>query len=1749
MLHTRAYRWRTTTLALFLFVIGYGPAPSGAEDSQDTLFVVGHGAFNGVDGALSCRAPGSGFGATTSITLPWPTYVSTGGPLHPAVGDLDGDVGDELAVGLGRGSNGWIAVFDDASTGHALLAWIQMPWVEYNLLNGTVYPAIGDLDGDGRGEIVAGLGAGGAGWFLILDDATTGFAAIGWRRIAWDTYANRADAETHVAVGDLEGDGKAEIVIGLGTGSAGWIETVGDADSGYAHETWQRLSWPDYNAINGTVFPAAGDIDGDGRAEIVAGLGVGGGGWLELIDDAAADFTTGRWVQLVWGDYNRTVGESHPAVGNLDDDAAAEIAVGVGPYSGDGGWFAIFDDLNAGAQHIAWRNMDSPAVKAAGAGTFPAIGAGRRVVVEPAVVTLTSPDGGEQWAAQSAHDITWTASSSVTAVTLDYSVDGGTTWQPIAASIDARAGRHAWTLPDVSSRNARVRIRDAGASTAVDVSAASFSIWRRTDDLVAAYAFDGNADDSSGNGFHASASNVAPATDRFGAAAGAYRFNGENSLVQANGLPALAGDFTIAFWQKSTQTRRMHAISLGTSASQNVDVSVNDASAAMVLFDTTGQQGWIVYGGAGTFTDGTWHHIVLMRTGTELALYVDGVKRGTTTATGPVGAEGVLRIGRGSYSEWWWDGVIDDVLIYRRALVDGEMAAIGAGRPSIAVLSPDGGEGWAAGSVHDITWAADAGTGPVDLELSTDGGATWAAIATSIGAASGSYTWKVPDISTRQASIRVRETAGARADVSDGAFSIVRLTDDLVASYLFDGDARDSSGNGFDGVPSNVQAASDRFNDEARAYHFNGADSVIEVTGLPAFDGDFAIAFWQKSSGLDRMIPLALGTTSTSHLDVAFDDGTGVIVFRDATGPNLAWIATGTLGEFTDGAWHHVVLMRAGSILRLYIDGVERGSTRSTGTIGSDGVLRIGRGSYNEWWWNGAIDDVLLYGRALADTEIAALFGARQALTLHSPNGGEYLAAGGTRTISWTADASVETVSIEFSADDGETWQEIAASVPAASGAYAWTVPALPTDRGRIRVREDGGGSDMSTAPFAIVIAEPGLIARYLFSASAFDSSGNGHDGVVTYATLARDRFGNDSSAYRFNGKSSRIEVAGIPALTGDFTISFWQHSTERYLMHALSFGSNSAAHLDVSFDELYGVLAYWNSSAPDANWIQGPSLDEVRDGGWHHILLMRRGAVIELRVDGILRGSVESTAAIAADGTLRLGRGSYDTWWWDGRLDDLAIYNRALEESEISSIAGDRPKVDILQPASGSTLVMGTAVGITWRASASVDTIRLEYSEDNGATWRTIASANAAAGEQSWTVAEGSSRIVLLRASDASTGIALSASHTLVVASGGASLWRQVTPAAPWGPRDGVGTLVFKGRIWMFGGWHPTDAFTYQEIWSSETGGDWRFEGYGPWSGTHACGCAVFDDKIWVVNGNGGADVWYSEDGRNWTLVTSAAPFGPRYKPYVVVHDNRLWLMGGVDVLSGSYRAYNDVWNTTDGLNWTRVTAKAPWTPRGIMHGAVSFAGKMWLLGGGVYKAPGSGATEEYFNEVWSSGDGVEWTRVTATAPWRPRLHHSVVVYADRMWVIAGHDQDGLMNDVWVSSDGATWTELAGSPWSARHAASAVVHRDALWLIAGYLVNDVWRLQLTGNLQIDEGAASTTSRPVTLRVTAPFAGVDMMQFSNDGVSWSESRPYAGVARWTLSSGYGSKTVYVRFRRSDGTWTTAFSDTISYNPQ
>jgi len=286
------------------------------------------------------------------------------------------------------------------------------------------------------------------------------------------------------------------------------------------------------------------------------------------------------------------------------------------------------------------------------------------------------------------------------------------------------------------------------------------------------------------------------------------------------------------------------------------------------------------------------------------------------------------------------------------------------------------------------------------------------------------------------------------------------------------------------------------------------------------------------------------------------------------------------------------------------------------------------------------------------------------------------------------------------------------------------------------------------------------------------------------------------------------------------------------------------------------------------------------------------------------------------------------------------------------------------------------------------------------------------------------------------------------------AGSWQLVTKAAAFDPRDTAEGVVFRDKLWLSNAYHAGNVLV-RDLWNSPDGATWTkvleptpYDGYSE--------MVVYQDRLWAIKGS----VWCSEDGLNWNRVLEKTPFGVCGYGECVVFAGKLWHLG-----SG-----HGVYWTTDGVNWTHALAEAPYGTRSAAAVGV-YKDRLWVMGGWIGK-PNDPPEKHYpkatsFNDVWSSPDGVTWTRVLEHAPWAERQWFVSEVFAGKLWVIGGFSNRESKNfaECWYTEDGQNWVRFAPEPhWSARHEPTTYVFQDALWVVAGNswpLMNDVWRLPL----------------------------------------------------------------------------------------
>jgi len=356
-----------------------------------------------------------------------------------------------------------------------------------------------------------------------------------------------------------------------------------------------------------------------------------------------------------------------------------------------------------------------------------------------------------------------------------------------------------------------------------------------------------------------------------------------------------------------------------------------------------------------------------------------------------------------------------------------------------------------------------------------------------------------------------------------------------------------------------------------------------------------------------------------------------------------------------------------------------------------------------------------------------------------------------------------------------------------------------------------------------------------------------------------------------------------------------------------------------------------------------------------------------------------------------------------------------------------------------------------------------------------------------------------------------------------------------------------------------------------------------------------AFGNGTFVAVGTSGT-ILTSSDGASWTTRVSNTP----YDLYGAAYGNGIFVAVGAPEECGYSTAYSD----DGGVTWTsHYGCLNGDTLRAVAFGNNTFvavgdygatatstngidwtdndpaaAGYAYLLGvsfgNGIFVAVGQSGV------ILTSSDGIDWT---SRGPGSRYLKS--VAYGNNTFVVVGDAGEGGRS-IFTSSDGMTWQDMtpAGTDWSstpygitfgngefvavgeggtiltstdgiAWNETTAwsgsylygVTYGNNTFVAAGQSGTVLQSNMLTGlkNL-INRGAQFTNTASVTLTLSCiDFgSGCAEMQFSNDNTTWDTSIPYGTSAAWTLITGDGPKTVYVKFKDNAGNWSEVFNSTI-----
>ena len=347
------------------------------------------------------------------------------------------------------------------------------------------------------------------------------------------------------------------------------------------------------------------------------------------------------------------------------------------------------------------------------------------------------------------------------------------------------------------------------------------------------------------------------------------------------------------------------------------------------------------------------------------------------------------------------------------------------------------------------------------------------------------------------------------------------------------------------------------------------------------------------------------------------------------------------------------------------------------------------------------------------------------------PNGAVLVASGQTGT-NYTPIASAELYNPAT-----ETWT---ATGDMNTGRFTHKAILLPNDQVLLAGGWDGLFGSLSSAELYVCESTPpqpptnGLVAYYPFNGNANDASGNGNNGTVYGTTLSTNRFGFTNSAYSFSRtgytpptRKDEIYIPYSPTFnTTNITVSVWvleaADNTGCVILSRFQYGYSTPSGQTWAIGRVAGhgnTNAAMVMAAASAHGGTGNFLYDVQpppSNTWYQIASTYDGLTHKLFVNGQPVNSVVLGIALNTAGNSGIGIGVSDQangYWgaFEGRIDDVRIYNRALSASEVQQLyayESTPPPTITTQPVSQSVnqgspvsfkvTATGTGLGYQWQ-------------------------------------------------------------------------------------------------------------------------------------------------------------------------------------------------------------------------------------------------------------------------------------------------------------------------------------------------------------------------------------------------------------------------------------------------------------------
>ena len=644
------------------------------------------------------------------------------------------------------------------------------------------------------------------------------------------------------------------------------------------------------------------------------------------------------------------------------------------------------------------------------------------------------PQGGEFWEVGSQHSIVWKSEGSIPYVSLEYSTDNFTTAIPIILGLENR-GRYEWTVPDMSSSQFKFRVMDVRdqsvfvlsnpiriGGTLEMLSPAGGDRWYVGQKQDVRWKTVGTIPrvrlEMSSDGFREDIQVLAAAIPN----TGTYRFTVPDAIrsgfqvrvseVQnpktfsvSRGFAKIAGSFKIEspsggeIWKVGSR-EVIRWKTRGSIPSVHIEYSQNNFVNSVPIatnFRNTGEFVWEVPD----------------LTGAELQFRIIDAN----------------------------DTSVSDTTLYRVSI-----------QGALELTTPRGAEVWIAKRPHAITWKSVGTIQAVDIEYSTDGFQSAEKIVVS-APNTGSFLWKVPDISSKDVKIRVFDTSNPK------------ISDTLLRSITIQGELNLLSPIGGEVWIVSSQhpirwSSTGKMRQVRLEYSTDRFRTVLPIVMSTENTGEY---LWRVPDTISKRVSVRVRSVENPSIQAISED---VFEVRGA----LDLISPSGHEVWTTGTRHPISWQSIGTIPEVRVD-------YSTDDFKNDVQPIVNsysnKGSY--YWEIPLISasaikvrvtdssNPLVYDISPEPVQIAGT------LDLIYPTSGESFQVGKQIEIRWRSTPNISNVKLEYSTDDFNSTQRISDYLPN-DGRFVWNIPSLASENVRVRISDANNSSvySFSKIPFSV---------------------------------------------------------------------------------------------------------------------------------------------------------------------------------------------------------------------------------------------------------------------------------------------------------------------------------------------------------------------------------------------------------------------------------------------------------------------------------------------------------------------------------------------------------------------------------------------------------------------------------------------------------------------------------------------------------